>query len=459
MLNLTPTERSREQQDQKARRLGWFALASGLNTSFAISYILCKPPAHTLSLTARLVTPVIFIAVASLAGIFGTWLLLPTGAHDQLRTLSRIGLRGWLFLPTIALFLHQGSPLAALIAIISTTLIAIGIHRLITTTTNPTSESITPQQNLFTTEIQISPSSWLPLALSLILYAAFAAATQKEIALLTLLLAIWTLVVTLQITAAQPTTSNQQPTTNPRPYALIATALICIFFALSLSANMWHDRYLGWSGVHPISGPKNPLATPNRSPIGYQTIVLWPIKKPEKVIPSPPVNIDPSGLGAGKPFIIPFYGPYWYFKFPGEIPGPNAQTTHADPLKASVRSTDRAPLLMNAHQYLASPIDLSCCREIQIVFRNDVSLGALAIALSLTDSQKKQTQPLGVKLVTATLITRHPEPAVEQTLAFPIPKSAIIQTFDAITVTLVSNPSNATLGRRVAIEKFIMIPN
>ena len=114
---------------------------------------------------------------------------------------------------------------------------------------------------------------------------------------------------------------------------------------------------------------------------------------------------------------------------------------------------------MNAHQYLANPIDLSCCREIQIVFRNDVALGALAVALSLTDSQKKQTQPLGVKLVTATPLTLHPASAVEQTLAFPIPKSAIIQTFDAITVTLVSNPSNATLGRRVAIEKFIMIPN
>ena len=458
MLNLSTTKRSREQQDQKARRIGWLALASGLNTSLAISYILCKPPDHTLSLTARLVIPIIFIVVASLAGIFGTWLLLPTGAHNQLRTLSRIGLRGWLFLPTIALFLHQGSPLAALIAIISATLIAIGIHRLIAATTNPTPAPSAPPPNLFTTEIQISPSSWLPLVLSLILYAAFAAAAQKEIALLTLLLAIWTLVVTLQITAAQPTTGNQQPTTNPRPYALIAIALICIFFALSLSANVWRDRYLGWSGVHP-AGPKNPLATANRSPIGYQTIVLWPIKKPEKVIPSPPVNIDPSGLGTGKPFIIPFYGPYWYFKFPGETPGPNAQTTHADPLKASVRSTDRAPLLMNAHQYLANPIDLSCCREIQIVFRNDVALGALAVALSLTDSQKKQTQPLGVKLVTATPLTLHPASAVEQTLAFPIPKSAIIQTFDAITVTLVSNPSNATLGRRVAIEKFIMIPN
>ena len=457
MLNIIAAGQSRENlKDQKARRLEWFALASGLNTSFAISYLICKPPSHTLSLTARLVTPVLFVAIASLAGIFGTWLLLPSGARDQLRIFSLIGLRGWLFLPTIALFLHQGSPLAALIAIISAALVAVSIHRLIAIA--PTPEKTTPQPNLFTTEIQIAPSSWLPLALSLCLYAAFAAAAQKEIELVTLLFAIWTLVITLQITSAQPTTSNPQLATRKPPYPLIAVALFCAFFALSLSANVWQDRYLGWSGIHP-AGPKNPLATTNRSSIGYRTIVLWPLKKPEKVIPSPPVNIESSSSGRGKPWVIPFYGPYWYFKFPGETPGPNAQTTHADPLKANVRSTDRAPLLMDAHQYLASPIDLTCCREIQVAFRNDVSLGALAVALSLTDSQTKRSQSLGAKLVTP--ITQNPAtpPSVEQTLTFAVPKSALIQRFDAITVTLVSNPSHATLGRRVSVERFVMIPN
>ena len=104
--------------------------------------------------------------------------------------------------------------------------------------------------------------------------------------------------------------------------------------------------------------------------------------------------------GTGKAWIIPFYGPYWYFKVPGETPGPNSQTTHADPLKAKIISTDRLPLLMDAHQYLASPIDLTCCREMQVVFRNDPTLGALAVAVTLTDSQKKRSQNLGIKLVT-----------------------------------------------------------
>ena len=137
MLNITAAERAKDdREDRKTRRRGWYALATGLNTAFVVCYLICKPPSHTLSLTTRLVAPIIFIVVASIAGIFGTWMMLPTGERDQLRSLSLIGLRGWVFLPTIALFLHQGSPLAPLIAIISAALIAISIHRLIATT-NP----------------------------------------------------------------------------------------------------------------------------------------------------------------------------------------------------------------------------------------------------------------------------------------------------------------------------------
>jgi hypothetical protein len=116
---------------------------------------------------------------------------------------------------------------------------------------------------------------------------------------------------------------------------------------------------------------------------------------------------------------------------------------------------------MDAHQYLASPIDLTCCREVQVVFRNDATLGALAVALSLTDSQTKRTQSLGVQLVTPTPASQRPgiTPPIEETLTFSFPKSAVITKFDAITVTLVSAPTHATAGRRVAIERFIMIPN
>jgi hypothetical protein len=162
-----------------------------------------------------------------------------------------------------------------------------------------------------------------------------------------------------------------------------------------------------------------------------------------------------------KPWIIPFYGPYWYFKFPGESPGPDARTTHGDPLKVNVRSSDRGPLLMEAHQYLSDPIDLSCCREMQIVFRNDVSLGALAVGLSLTDSESKLSQNLGIKYVVPSPADQPPgnTSPVEQTLIFPFPKHGLVKRFDAITVTLLPDGRHLTAGRKVAVERFVIIPN
>jgi hypothetical protein len=121
----------------------------------------------------------------------------------------------------------------------------------------------------------------------------------------------------------------------------------------------------------------------------------------------------------------PLLRPYWYFKFAGESPGLDARTTRGDPLKVNVRSSDRGPLLLEAHQYLSDPIDLSCCREMQIVFRNDVALGALPVSLSLKDSERKLSQNLGIKYVAPSLADQPPgnTSPVEETLVFPFPKT------------------------------------
>jgi hypothetical protein len=118
---------------------------------------------------------------------------------------------------------------------------------------------------------------------------------------------------------------------------------------------------------------------------------------------------------------------------------------------------------MEAHQHLSDPIDLDCCREMQIVFRNDVSVGALAVGISLTDSHSKgtQSQNLGVKYVAPRGADQPPgitSPA-EETLIFPFPKPGTIKKFDAITVILLPDAEHLTAGRKVAVERFVMIPN
>jgi len=118
---------------------------------------------------------------------------------------------------------------------------------------------------------------------------------------------------------------------------------------------------------------------------------------------------------------------------------------------------------MEAHQHLSGPIDLDCCREMQIVFRNDVSFGAFAVGISFTDShsQGKLSQNLGVKYVTSSPADQ-PQgktSSVEETLIFPFPKPGSIKKFDEITVTLLPGAEHLTAGRKVAVERFVMIPN
>ena len=172
---------------------------------------------------------------------------------------------------------------------------------------------------------------------------------------------------------------------------------------------------------------------------------------------------DATAGHKAKPWVIPFDGPYWYFKFPGESPGPMARNAHGDPLKVNVRSTDTSPLLMEAHQYLAGPVDLSCCRELQVIFRNDASLGASQVGILLTDShaKSKSSQSLGIKPIASYSSDQTPQNTspLEETVSFPIPKPGTIKQFDQITVALLPRYPYATAGRKVAIEKFIMIPN
>ena len=118
---------------------------------------------------------------------------------------------------------------------------------------------------------------------------------------------------------------------------------------------------------------------------------------------------------------------------------------------------------MEAHQLLSDPIELACCREMQVVFRNDVSLGAFAVGLSLTDSHSKGklSQTLGVKYVAPSPANQRPGNTlpVEETLIFPLPKQGVIKKFDGITVILLPDAKHLTAGRKVAVERFVIIPN
>ncbi|HUZ93395.1 MAG TPA: hypothetical protein VMU57_00625 [Edaphobacter sp.] len=439
-------------------RRRWLAMLTGLNLAIAVSYLGCKPPQnHTLSLGARLLTSAAYILIACLAGSFGTWIALPRNARHQFRSLALWGIRCWVFLPSIMIFLREKVLWAPILAFSSAVLMALYLSRM--TNAPPRRSDQEVEKNIFITQLHFEPISSATVAASLCLYGAVVSAMTGRTSLSTLLLATGSFLLTSRIIATQSRTGDR-PRQRPRPYALIACAFLCAFVALTVPGQI---RYPLFEQPSAVKSQAARQASQQTSSAGYRTIVLWPLPKKEKMLTSPSTDTDASSGHKARPWVIPFDGPYWYFKFPGESPGPLARNAHGDPLKVNVRSTDTSPLLMEAHQYLAAPVDLSCCRELQVVFRNDVSLGASQVGILLTDShaKSKSSQSLGIKPIAPGPPGQTPQNSspIEETVSFPIPKPSTIKQFDQITVALLPRSPYATAGRKVAIEEFIMIPN
>ena len=433
------------------------AMILGLILAIVVSYIICQPPrSHTPSLRARLFTAAAYILIACLAGALGTWIALPRHTRHQFRSLTLWGIRCWVFLPSIMIFLREKALWAPIIAFASAVLMALYLSRIPNATTPRSNQEV--EKNSFITQLHFEQISAATIAASLCLYGAVVSAMTERAALSTLLLAIGSFLLLSQIIATQAT-ANRRPSQKPRPYALLASAFLCVFVALAVPGQMLHIHLEPPSASPPKSSKQ--ASQPNAS-AGYRTIVLWPIPKKEKILIAPSTAPDAASGHKATPWVIPFDGPYWYFKFPGESPGPLARNAHGDPLKVNVRSTDRSPLLMEAHQYLPTPVDLSCCRELQVVFRNDASLGVSQVGILLTNShaKSKSSQSLGIRPITSVnpgQLPQSPSP-IEETVTFPIPRPATIKQFDQITVALLPRSPYATAGRKVAIEKFIMVP-
>jgi len=129
-----------------------------------------------------------------------------------------------------------------------------------------------------------------------------------------------------------------------------------------------------------------------RSPAaGYPGIVLVTPPKPHHDIVAP-TSADPLHWTGTltKPLVIQFDGAYWYFQIPDTRPGPDARIRRGDPLTTSIRSTNRIPIMMEAHQTLTSSINIHCCRALKLNLVNaDNQAGRIAVEILLVDSAAK----------------------------------------------------------------------
>ena len=181
-------------------------------------------------------------------------------------------------------------------------------------------------------------------------------------------------------------------------------ALAVLAAALALLPRLGEGGYgfFGTTGTIRMRSARSPRNAGDQDTSGYVGIVLWPPHpmKKAKIVPPPPLTHSIGAWNSAKPLVIPFDGPYWYFKAPAKRPGPKARLFRAKPTLVNIHSTDWQPLLMEAHQNLSSSINLDCCKEMDVTITNaDNRPGRIAIGIILTSSAspEKLSQYLGEK--------------------------------------------------------------
>jgi hypothetical protein len=171
-----------------------------------------------------------------------------------------------------------------------------------------------------------------------------------------------------------------------------------------------------------------------------------------------------TSRGSAKPLEIPFDGVYWFFKAPDLHPPKTSRQAHGSPELVNIRSTDRRPLQMEAHDHLGNMLNLDCCSRIQVVIRNAdhyPETVSLELVLINTSAPGKPSQSLGTMMVRSTRPWRlYDDPAkpVSETLSFVIPTHASIRSFDEVMVVFRLDAARADAGPKIAIDRFVLVP-
>jgi hypothetical protein len=457
----------------------WLLVVTGISSATFLANLICPSPhphaTYWIVLFLQAAFLLVLTAAAGAAGIFVPWFFLKIKPPFPFASLAKKAALAWVFLPGIILLYHRHSPWMFPVLAVAAIAIAFNIRRLV-----PAAESL--PSNL-ASETRDLPSklprnlqTYLPslnglpgsdsrplraFFLAACLQGALMAAVAEWFFFAAILLSVSLFLLVWQWSAfdsaATGRFANKQSATLLYTLAFFLTAFLLIPSASGGAPGA------GGTGRAPRTPPTfahGPTATSNNDYIG---IILWspPVKK-QALPPVPRPHSFASGAAA-KPLIIPFDGQYWYFKAPSVRPGPHAHVARGRPTDVTVRSSDFAPLLMEAHQNLNSPIDLACCREIELAITNaDTRPGKISLGLILTDaiSPDKPSRNLGSRPIPSSEPATIPldRAPIHEVLRFPIPRSSTTHRFNEITVIYLPTPERARGAAKVSIQSFALIP-
>ena len=200
-----------------------------------------------------------------------------------------------------------------------------------------------------------------------------------------------------------------------------------------------------------VAGPEVPGSFPG--------VILWPEVKPEIALVEP----YPARGGAGppalvRPFVIPFGGEYWMYRWPFARPPHYSYFRRGTPAKLAFSTTDRAALEMEALQKLDRTIRLTCCSKIEVsVVNADRAAAGVRLELVVIDNEPPYKSPLSLGTQPLRSVPQGSTPMLE-TLDFPVPAAPRLAQFDELKVVFHRDPQHQDHSAKVAVDRFTLLP-
>ena len=192
----------------------------------------------------------------------------------------------------------------------------------------------------------------------------------------------------------------------------------------------------------------------------YTGVILLADASPHPlfVVPRPSLKPPLANDQRDNPASVPFSGVYWMFRWPNSQPPPNSYVARRSPLNAGFRTSDGAPLSMQAHQNFGRPIELKCCSAIELAIKSADEFTTLGLILTNTTLPGSPWLFLGQREVNSKpgRQTAGPASPREMVVSFDVPPNPAIREFDE--ATIVFNQSFARASAKVEIERFIFVP-
>ena len=406
---------------------------------------------------------VLTTAAIGAAVVWVLWYVVSDRPSGGVAWLARNLSACWVFLPCVVLFDQARSVWTLLFAALVAMGFALSLRRLLPRI--PEAVRMAPASDSPLPSLDGLPAADSPILLAvgiaLLLQAAVALALGVSILLGSLPLAVAVFLLTWRWSAYEVRAAEwwggRHPPLRQLIVAVAVTAMMLVPYTFG--------RGFGWGIGFTMPVVKTMPPKEARASSGYFGIILYPPPKKQQLL-APELHKDTFAEGGlVRPLVIPFDGPYLYFRWAGEPPGPKAHVAHGRPTDANInpRSTDLVPLVMEAHQRISRPISLEACGEIDVTVTNaDTNEGEIDLGLVLSDASlpAHTRQVLAARPVLSSMADPIPKDRrpVSEVLRFAVPRGARLRRFDEITLKFMLAARRNRTGAKVSVESFELVP-